>query len=77
MLFDNALIEEINLLIKFPDSSMEGLKVRHTADKWMGDTVKRLFDKGLTTQDDVGYLTDLGKEALETATLLFGLMSPR
>ncbi len=77
MLFDNALIEEINLLIKFPDSSMEGLKVRHTADKWMVDTVKRLFDKGLTTQDDGGYLTDLGKEALETATLLLGLMSPR
>ncbi len=56
---------------------MEGLKVRHTADQWMIDTVKRLFDKGLTTQDDGGYLTDLGQESLETATLLFGLMSPQ
>ncbi len=76
MLFDKALTEEINLLMKFPDSSMEGLKVHHSAEQWMIDTVKRLHDKGLTSQDDGGYLTDLGKEALETATLLYGLVSP-
>lgn len=76
MQFDNILTEEINLLMKFPDSSMEGLKIHHTADQWMIDTAKRLFDKGLTSQDDGGYLTDLGKEALETATLLYGLITP-
>lgn len=76
MQFDNTLTEEINLLMKFPDSSMEGLKIHHTADQWMVDTATRLFDKGLTSQDDGGYLTDLGKEALETATLLYGLITP-
>ena len=77
MQFDSALTAEINLLMKFPDTSMEGLKVHHTADQWMVDAAKRLFEKGLTSQDDGGYLTDLGQEALETATLLFGLVSPQ
>lgn len=76
MQLDNAVIEEINLLIKFPDSSMEGLKIHHNADQWMIDTAKRLFGKGLISQHDGGYLTERGKEALETAALLFGLMSP-
>jgi len=77
MQFDNTLIEEMNLLMKFPDTSMEGLKIRHTADQWMVDAAKRLFEKDLTSQDDGGYLTDLGQEALETATLLLGLISPQ
>ncbi len=77
MQFNNALTEEINLLMKFPDTSMEGLKVHHTADQWMIDAANRLHEKGLTSQHDGGYLTDLGQEALETGTLLFGLISPQ
>jgi uncharacterized protein (TIGR02647 family) len=77
MLLNNALIEEVNLLMRFPDTLMEGLKVHHDADQSMIDAANRLYDKGLTTQHDGGYLTDMGREAAESATLLISLISPQ
>jgi uncharacterized protein (TIGR02647 family) len=77
MKFNDALVQELNLLMKFPDTSMEGLKVHHTAEKALIDAAQRLYDKGLITQHDGGYLTDLGREASETVTLLTGLMTPQ
>jgi len=77
MQYNNALTEEINLLMKFPDTSMEGLKIHHTADQWMIDAANRLHEKGLTSRHDGGYLSDLGKEAAESATLLISLISPQ
>lgn len=77
MQFDDTLIDEVNLLMKFPDTSMEGLKVHHTAGQSMVDAANHLYEKGLTTQHDGGYLTDLGREAAESASLLFSLMSPQ
>ncbi len=77
MQFDNTLTAEINLLMMFPDTSMEGLKIHHTADQSMIDAAKRLHEKGLTSQHDGGYLTDLGREAAESATLLISLISPQ
>ena len=77
MQFDNVLTDEINLLMKFPDTSMEGLKVHHSAGQAVVDAAIRLNNKGLTTQKDGGYLTDLGREAAESASLLIGLISPQ
>lgn len=77
MAFNEALQNELNLLMKFPDTSLEGLKIHHSADPLMIAAAQRLFEKGLTTQSDGGYLTDLGREANETAHLLIGLLSPR
>ncbi len=75
--FTDQLIDELNLLMKFPDSSLEGLKIHHsTADAAVVATAQRLFDKGLVTQHDGGYLTDLGHEAADAARLLVGLMTP-
>lgn len=76
MEFNEALQHELNLLLKFPDTTMEGLKIHHSADSSMIAAAERLFAKGLTTQADGGYLTDLGREANETAHLLIGLLSP-
>jgi len=77
MVFNDALMQEVNLLMKFPDTSMEGLKIHHTAEQSMIDAANRLYDKGLTSQHDGGYLTDLGREAAESATLLISLISPQ
>ncbi len=74
--FDEALLQEINLLLKFPDTTLEGIKIHHDADPQLIDAARRLHDKGLTTLPDGGYLTDLGREAVETATLLRGLLTP-
>lgn len=77
MAFDQALIDELNLLVKFPETMMEGLKVHHDAEPAMIEAAVRLYAKGLATQKDGGYLTDLGREAAQTASLLLGLMSPQ
>ena len=74
--FNETLIQELNLLMKFPDSSLDGLKIHHTADPALVDAAQRLYDKGLVTRHDGGYLTDLGHEAAEAARLLVGLMTP-
>lgn len=71
------MAQEINLLLKFPDTSMEGLKVHHDADPKLIAAAQRLFDKGLITEYDGGYLTDLGREASESATLVVNLLTPR
>ena len=72
--FDETLLQELNLLLKFPETSLEGLKIHHDADPLIIAAAQRLFDKGLTTQSDGGYLTDLGKEAAESASLTAGLL---
>jgi len=77
MIYDQALIEELNLLIRFPETTMEGLKVHHDANPVIVEAAVRLFDKGLISQKDGGYLTDLGLEASQTARLLLGLLSPQ
>ena len=66
-----SLKAEIRVLTLFNlDSAMEGIKVHRSADTETLAAIKRLFDKGLITQEDGGYLTDLGihcAEHLQTA----------
>ena len=64
--YPDNLFEEIKLLAKFPEEShMEGLKVHNDADAGLITSAKALFNKGLTTQNDGGYLTDSGREMAE------------
>jgi uncharacterized protein (TIGR02647 family) len=61
------IAQELNILSLFNQATyQEGLKV-HTNDASTDDiaAIKRLFDKGLVTQVDGGYLTTLGKDASE------------
>ena len=41
----------------------------------MVEAARRLYKKGLITQVDGGYLTDLGFEAMEHALKLLGILS--
>jgi len=61
-----ALIDEIELLLRYNlDTTQEGIKVHHTAREGLVTAVKRLHEKGLVTNEDGGYLTDLGHETAE------------
>lgn len=71
MTFSAELIDELNLLLKFPNKSlMQGLKIHNDADPATIDAAKRLFNKGITTLPDGGYLTDLGHDLFEHAQVV-------
>jgi len=70
------LIEEIKLLTHYNLGSIqEGIKVHGTAKPEAIAAAKRLFDKGLVSQQDGGYLTDLGVEAAKYAHRLVVILS--
>ena len=75
MSFTADSIAELNLLLRYPKTSMEGLKIHHDADVNVVAAAQSLFDKGLTTQKDGGYLTDLGRSASECASSLQNLIA--
>ena len=78
MRYSNELVNELNLLLHYKiESNMEGIKVHHTADKSIIAATQRLYEKGLVTQVDGGYLTTLGRDAVEHAqSLLLILEEP-
>jgi uncharacterized protein (TIGR02647 family) len=68
MPFNSDIANEMNLLTEFSlDSSQAGLKVHHDASPQTIEAMTRLFNKGLVTQVDGGYLTALGRDAAEHA----------
>lgn len=70
------LIEEIKVLTYFNLASIqEGIKVHGSANPEAVLAAKRLFDKGLISQDDGGYLTDLGIEAAEHAQSVLRILA--
>ena len=65
------MVNEFNLLLKFPTTSlMQGLKVHNDAEPDVIAAAKRLFDKGIITLPDGGYLTDLGHDLIEHAQVV-------
>ncbi|WP_434361973.1 TIGR02647 family protein [Parasalinivibrio latis] len=79
MPFTPDLVDEMNMLVKFTRSSemMSGIKVHSDAHPDMISATKRLFDKGLITATDGGYLTPVGMEALERAKEALSIISGR
>jgi uncharacterized protein (TIGR02647 family) len=76
MPFTPALTEELNLILKFPNKSlMQGLKIHHDADPAMVAAAQRLYDKGIVTQADGGYLTNLGHDLAEHAEVIRSALS--
>ena len=72
MKFSPDIVDEIEMLSRFKLSTMqEGLKVHHTADESVIAATERLFQKGLITQKDGGYLTHLGIETAEHIEKLY------
>tara|TARA_R110002167_G_scaffold9923_12_gene45766 strand:+ start:4267 stop:4503 length:237 start_codon:yes stop_codon:yes gene_type:complete len=71
MTFTSDMIAELNLLLKFPNKSlMQGLKIHHDAEPEVIAAAQRLFDKGIVTLPDGGYLTDLGHDLSEHAQVV-------
>jgi len=61
--YSDTLFEEMKLLAKFPEKSqLEGLKIHTEAEKPVIQAAQSLFEKGLISQPDGGYLTDSGLE---------------
>ncbi len=70
-------MHELDILIKYNlESSLTGLKVHKTANPEMIEAVKRLHQKGMITQLDGGYLTDMGRTAAEHAQTLLLMLAP-
>ncbi len=70
-------IHELDVLIRYNlDSAYRGIKVHKTASPEVIEAVKRLHAKGLITQVDGGYLTDLGRKAAEHAQTLLLMLGP-
>jgi uncharacterized protein (TIGR02647 family) len=66
MSYTPELIDELDILARYKlTTTQEGIKVHKTADPAIITAMQRLHGKGLVTQLDGGYLTDLGREAAE------------
>ena len=62
---------EIEILMQYNlETTLQGIKVHSNANSVDVEAVQRLFNKGLVTQADGGYLTDLGRQAAEHAQAL-------
>lgn len=74
--YPEHLFAEMKLLAKFPEEShLEGLKVHHDADPVLIMSAKSLFNKGMITQNDGGYLTDSGREMVEHLHLVLDTLN--
>jgi len=77
MHYSKEHLAELDILIQYSlDSTQQGLKVHSTADEEKIEAVERLFDKGLVTATDGGYLTELGRKAAEHAQALILMLAP-
>ncbi|MCK5810196.1 MAG: TIGR02647 family protein [Cocleimonas sp.] len=66
MPYTTELTAELNVLMQFNlKNEQDGIKIHNEAPEATIAAAKRLFDKGLISQDDGGYLTDLGRKAAE------------
>ncbi|MCG7585350.1 TIGR02647 family protein [Photobacterium sp. OFAV2-7] len=76
MPYTAELVNEMNLLVKFPmHSDMEGIKVHSDAAPEMIEAAKRLYAKGLVTNEDGGYLTYSGHQAVEHAKSVLRILT--
>lgn len=76
MNYSQDLVDELNALLRYDLTTLQqGVKVHKTADANVIATVARLYDKGLITEVDGGYLTDLGREVAEHAMMALTILT--
>ncbi len=76
MAYSEELVAELNLLNHFNlSTTQEGIKVHKDASPAMVSAAERLFHKGLISQSDGGYLTDLGHQAAEHSQDLITILT--
>jgi len=77
MPYTTDLIEEVNILARFNlSTTQEGIKVHSSADEDVITATQRLYDKGLLTQPDGGYLTPLGLKVAEHLQNALVILTP-
>ena len=77
MHYTQEQMAEINLLVRYNlQTTQQGIKVHSSANKEQVEAVQRLYEKGLVTQIDGGYLTALGRSAAEHAQALMLILAP-
>jgi len=77
MPYQQEIVDELNILVRYNlTTTLEGIKVHHTAAPDVIAATLRLYNKGLLSQEDGGYLTSLGREAAEHAHALLDLLMP-
>lgn len=77
MRYTEDQLAEMDILIRYNlQSTQQGIKVHSRANTEQIAAVQRLFDKGLVTAIDGGYLTDLGRKAAEHAQALILILAP-
>lgn len=68
MPYKPQLIDELNILARYNlNTTQEGIKIHSSAEPNVIAAAARLFGKGLISQADGGYLTELGRTAAEHA----------
>ncbi len=76
MPYNEELMQELNVLNQFNlNTTQEGIKVHSSAKPEVIAATQRLFDKGLITQMDGGYLTPLGHDAAESSQMLITILT--
>ena len=77
MHYTQEQMAEIDILVRYNlQTTQQGIKVHSSANIEQVEAVKRLFEKGLVSQVDGGYLTDLGRKAAEHAQALVLILAP-
>ncbi|MGP0172867.1 TIGR02647 family protein [Pseudomonas sp. NCHU5208] len=76
--FTAELIDELEILALYNlDNHQEGLKVHNNASFKAQGAITRLYEKGLVSQADGGYLTSLGIDAAEHAQAVLTILAKR
>ncbi|HEY8098866.1 MAG TPA: TIGR02647 family protein [Methylobacter sp.] len=77
MPYTQDIVEELNILVRYDlTTTLEGIKVHKTATPETIAATHRLFEKGLITQADGGYLTNLGLETAKQAQAVLDILRP-
>ncbi|MFZ2169718.1 MAG: TIGR02647 family protein [Methylococcaceae bacterium] len=77
MPYTQDLVDELNILVRYNlSTTQEGIKVHKTAAPEIIAATQRLYEKGLLSHKDGGYLTNLGREAAEQAQAVLDLLNP-
>ena len=77
MKLDQDLLEEMNVLSCYDLANLQtGIKVHSDAAEGKVAAAARLFEKGLVSQHDGGYLTERGQIAAEHLQHLSGILDP-
>ncbi len=77
MPYTQDIVDELNILVRYNlTTTQEGIKVHKNASPETIAATHRLFEKGLVTQNDGGYLTNLGRETAQQAQAVLDILRP-